>query len=320
MIVVMIVPTGIGAHIGGHSGDATVAARLLGSVVDTLIVHPNVVNASDINEMPPNALYVEGSTLDRLLEGSVGLNRVKSNRILVVCNEITPGTMNTASAAEVTLGVEVAVRALDTPLEMVSHIDEHHAWGTVNGLEQLVRQVRQYSFSALAIHTPIKVSKRVAENYFKNGGINPWGGVEAQVSRYCAFELFRPVAHAPLETTDDKIADIIVDPRMAAEMLSESHLFSVLKGLHKAPHQTRDLASADITANKIDALVSPLCWDLPHQACIQRGIPIILVENNPTSYASESMGKEAIPAANYYEAAGMLAAIREGISTKVLTR
>ena len=34
---VMIVPTGIGAEIGGHAGDATPSARLLASVCDTLI-------------------------------------------------------------------------------------------------------------------------------------------------------------------------------------------------------------------------------------------------------------------------------------------
>ncbi len=59
--VVMIVPTGIGAEIGGHAGDAAPTARLLAGACDTLITHPNVVNASDINELPENGLYVEGS-------------------------------------------------------------------------------------------------------------------------------------------------------------------------------------------------------------------------------------------------------------------
>jgi len=58
--VAMLIPTGIGAAIGGHAGDATPVAQLLATVCDTLIVHPNVVNASDINEMPTNSLYVEG--------------------------------------------------------------------------------------------------------------------------------------------------------------------------------------------------------------------------------------------------------------------
>lgn len=38
----MIVPTGIGAAIGGYAGDALPVARTLSSVVDCLIAHPNV--------------------------------------------------------------------------------------------------------------------------------------------------------------------------------------------------------------------------------------------------------------------------------------
>ena len=79
-----LVPTGINATIGGHAGDAGPVARLFASVCDTLILHPNVVNASDINEMPENSLYVEGSVICRLLMGTVGLLRVRSNRVLVV--------------------------------------------------------------------------------------------------------------------------------------------------------------------------------------------------------------------------------------------
>ena len=39
---VMIVPTGVGATIGGFAGDALPVARALASVVDCLISHPNV--------------------------------------------------------------------------------------------------------------------------------------------------------------------------------------------------------------------------------------------------------------------------------------
>ena len=76
MNAVMIIPTGIGCEIGGHCGDANAAARLLAACCDTLILHPNVVNASDINEMPENCLYVEGSILDKFLKGQIYLERV----------------------------------------------------------------------------------------------------------------------------------------------------------------------------------------------------------------------------------------------------
>ena len=79
---VLLIPTGIGAELGGHSGDGGAVARLLGGLCDRLILHPNVVNAADINEMPPNALYVEGSVISRMLMGTVGLQPVRSNRVL----------------------------------------------------------------------------------------------------------------------------------------------------------------------------------------------------------------------------------------------
>jgi len=55
----------------------------LASACDTLVTHPNVVNASDINELPENALYVEGSVICRFLMGTVGLQKVRANRVLL---------------------------------------------------------------------------------------------------------------------------------------------------------------------------------------------------------------------------------------------
>src|ERR1700730_9101779 len=85
--VVMLVPTGVGADIGGPAGDAGAAAILMGAICDHLITHPNVVNASDINELPANGLYVEGSVICRLLHGTAGLQRVRSNRVLFVLDD-----------------------------------------------------------------------------------------------------------------------------------------------------------------------------------------------------------------------------------------
>ena len=105
----LLVPTGIGAEIGGHAGDATPVARLLAEACDTLITHPNVVNASDVNEMPENALYVEGSVLSRLLMGTVGLQRVRANRVLVIIDAqadkiFVNSAVNAVSAARASYG------------------------------------------------------------------------------------------------------------------------------------------------------------------------------------------------------------------------
>ncbi len=101
---VLVIPTGIGCEIGGHAGDANPVAKLLAEVCDMVILHPNVVNASDLNEMPTNSMYVEGSTLDRFLHGTVGLAPVTANRILVMIDahtdkELVAKTVNMVEAA-----------------------------------------------------------------------------------------------------------------------------------------------------------------------------------------------------------------------------
>ena len=60
------------------------AARLIGNSVDVLITHPNVVHGADFNEMTPNTLYVEGSVLNRLMMGTVGVRPRRGNRLLVL--------------------------------------------------------------------------------------------------------------------------------------------------------------------------------------------------------------------------------------------
>ena len=42
----MIVPTGVGAAMGGYAGDALPVARAIATVTDRLITHPNVLNGA----------------------------------------------------------------------------------------------------------------------------------------------------------------------------------------------------------------------------------------------------------------------------------
>ena len=157
LTVVMIVPTGIGAAIGGHSGDATSVAQLLGACCKRLILHPNVVNASDMNEMPANALYVEGGMLDAFLAGHVGLAEVRRNKILVVCNELAADTVNAVNAARSILGLDIEIAQIDPELEMDGFITDDGASGKIRNFPALLEAVRGRAFDALAIHTLIRV-------------------------------------------------------------------------------------------------------------------------------------------------------------------
>ncbi len=277
MKAVLIIPTGIGAEIGGHAGDGNTTAKLIASVCDTLIVHPNVVNASDINEMTENMLYVEGSILDRFLEGKIELQKAKINKILVVTNPpLKNEVINSVSAARVTIGIDASILVLKTPLKMTGRIENNKATGDVTGFKELIEQVKDYDFDALAITTAIDVDKETKVYYLENGGVNPWGGIEAKTSKLIANALNKPVAHSPLALDKtDEFYDYneIEDPRISAEMVSVSYLHCILKGLHKAPRIGKGLSVSDI-----DVMISPYgCFGRPHRACIEAKIPVIIV-------------------------------------------
>ena len=144
--VAYIVPTGIGAEVGGHAGAATPAAHLMAACCDQLITHPNVVNASDINELPANAQYIEGSVLCRLLMGTIGLEPVQANRVLVAYDAqddamIENLVLNTVEAARATYGLNCAgIYRLAPPLELTaSSSAAGRAVGSGRNLETLFR-------------------------------------------------------------------------------------------------------------------------------------------------------------------------------------
>ena len=148
---VLVVPTGIGAEIGGHAGDATPVARLLASVCDTLITHPNVVNASDLNEMPANGLYVEGSLLSRFLMGAIGFRPVRSNRVLIIIDShpnerFARATVNAVNAARATYGLNCPrLVVLDPPLPVRGeYTPSGRAAGTVEELERVFEVLDTY--------------------------------------------------------------------------------------------------------------------------------------------------------------------------------
>jgi hypothetical protein len=107
---VMVVPTGIGAAIGGFAGDALPAARAMSSVVDTLITHPNVVNGAMMYWPMDNMLYTEGWVLDSFAQGELGLLPVKTggHRIGLILDkgmskELITRHLQVADAARATL-------------------------------------------------------------------------------------------------------------------------------------------------------------------------------------------------------------------------
>lgn len=340
---VFIVPTGIGAEVGGHAGDATPAAQLLASCCDTLITNPNVVNASDVNEIPANALYVEGSVISRFLMGTVGLQPVRSNRLAVVYDSqpdamIENLVLNTVESARTTYGLDCAgIYRLDPPLELIALFSESgRAVGCGKRFEALFDLLAEKSgeFDAVAISSLIAVPDGFHEKYFRSEGqmVNPWGGIEAMLTHAVSHLFDLPSAHAPMMESRDILNEDPgrVDPRMAAEAISSSFLQCVLKGLKKAPRLVVDPSRMSengvLTARGVSCLVIPEgCIGLPTLAALEQGIPVIAVREGGGMIAEELKvlpwrPNQLFVAENYWEAAGILNALRCGISPHAVRR
>ena len=340
---VLLVPTGIGASIGGHAGDATPVARLLTSVCDTLVTHPNVVNASDINEMPANALYVEGSVVCRLLMGTAGLQPVRANRVLAVVDShpnplFTELAVNAVNAAHASYGLLCpGVVTLDPPLVMRSeYTGSTRAAGRIEDVERLFALLddRRGEYDAVALSSVISVPFEYHADYFtSNGGmVNPWGGVEAMLTHAVSSRYDVPSAHSPmLESQEVLDLDVgVVDPRMAAEAISMTFFQSVLKGLQRSPRIITDPEGLRepgvLTARDVSCLVLPQgCLGLPTLAALEQGIPVIEVEENANLMRNDL---SALPwrqgqfhrVANYWEAAGVMAALKAGVNPASVRR
>jgi len=342
---VMLIPTGVDCAIGGHAGDATPAARLLASVCDQLVLHPNVVNASDVNEQTENCLYVEGSLICRLLMGTVGLRKVRQNRVLLVTENRTDApnvvdqTINCAEGARATLGMDISeVVVLEQELFMQTGVsDSGRVTGRVERLGHLLDMLadKRETYDAVALATRITPHIDTVElhrSYFGAGGPNPWGGVEAILTHLVSSVLDVPSAHAPTMSSEALRTESwgVVEPRKAAEVISTTYLFCVLKGLNRAP---RVLANPSgvydpsmLTAEDVSCLVIPDgCVGLPTLAAVEQGIPVVAVRNNANLMKNDLRNLPFRPgqlqyAANYYEAAGIMAAMKAGVAPAALAR
>ena len=339
----LIVPTGIGAEIGGHAGDAMPVARLLAEACDILVTHPNVVNASDINEMSDNCLYVEGSVLSRLLMGTVGLGRVRANRVLVVIDAhkdalFRNAAINAVSAARASYGFDCPkVIQLDPPVKLKAHFtDTGTAAGEIENLDYLCEILDEYraEYDAVAISSVIDVPESYHQAYFDAQGdmVNPWGGVEAMLT-HAISEIFNvPSAHSPMFESAD-IANMdpgVVDPRMAAEAISLTFLQCIFKGLQRSPRIVVDedamRRSSVFTAADISCVVIPDgCLGLPTLAALEQGIHVIAVRENKNLMRNDLTELPWAPGQlhiveNYWEAVGVMGALRAGIAPESVRR
>ncbi|XP_021752606.1 uncharacterized protein LOC110718116 [Chenopodium quinoa] len=332
---VMIVPTGVGAAIGGYAGDALPVARALASVVDCLISHPNVLNAAMLYWPVPNILYVEGYALDQFAEGLWALEPVHQNKVGLVLDagiemELRMRHLQVADAARASLGLPVLEYVVtDKPLEVEKWIDPKtgQSTGRVKHPDSLLRAVRSLvdrsQVNAVAVVGRFPDEDEDSMHDYRQGiGVDTLAGVEAIISHLVVKEFQIPCAHAPALLPVPLNQSL--SPKSAAEEIGYTFLPCVLAGLSNAPQYVVTgsdvMEKGCIFANDVDSVI------LPIDACAGSGVlsfarkkrnkPLIVaVEENTTvlSDTPDSLQIETVNVSSYWEAIGVVAAHKAGI-------
>jgi hypothetical protein len=212
------------------------------------------------------------------------------------------------------------------------------SWGDLgrpDALLQAGRRLRDAGATAIAVvaRFPDDPGSEALAAYRQGSGVDALAGAEAVISHLLSQELGIPCAHAP--ALQPLPLDPALDPRAAGEELGYTFLACVLVGLSRAPDLCQRQASARtadavptadarlLRIEDVGAIVAPAgaLGGAAVLACAELGLPIIAVDNPCLLQVDgPSLGLEVLPAASYSEAAGLLVALREGLSLVALRR
>ena len=281
-----IVPTGVGASIGGFAGDASRAARKISQKCE-LIVNPNVVNAACFSGITDRMLYVEGYSLDRFFKGEICLERSRNNKIGIIFDkaikpEVLNVHINTMNAVEVVYGLNIiGYEITEEDVGVDFFVDTSGvSMGNVKNLLTLKNAAKKLiDKGAEAIAIVCRFPDEQGDDYANGVGVDPVGGVEAIISHYISKEFSIPCAHAPA-FDDIAISTDIVDKRCSAEYITPTFLPCILVGLNQAPKLTK----TGISINDLDFLIVPYnsIGGVPVLEASKKGIKVFAIKENQT--------------------------------------
>ncbi|MBE7711465.1 MAG: DUF3326 domain-containing protein [Cyanobacteria bacterium SIG31] len=236
-----IIPTGIGASIGGFAGDASKWARKIAKKTK-LIVNPNVVNAACFSGISDNMLYVEGYTLDEFFKGNANLQEAFNNKIGVVFDKAIPTDIlnihiNTINAVKTVYDIDILdYEITEDEVGVNFYIDNSGiSTGNIKNLETLKNTAQKLiNKGCNAIAIVCHFHEEQGDEYSNGVGVDPVGGVEAIISHYISKEFKIPCAHAPA-FSNVEISTKLVDSRCSAEYITPTYLPCILLGLNNAP-------------------------------------------------------------------------------------
>ena len=335
---VFIVPTGIGCEIGGFAGDALPSAKLLASASGCLITHPNVMNGGSLSEYDERIFYVEGYSLDRFAKGELGLQKVNKQRIGIIFDSgiesyLLTRHLQVADACIATLGIDLCSYVItNRPIGVVlsESTPGVSSSGYIKNPDELINaseRLIKNGVTAIAIVTrfPDNLDCHDIDSYRKGKGIDSISGAEAVISHLISKYVQVPCAHSPafaqLEIEEN------LDPRAASEEIGFTFLPSVLIGLSKAPNLVQipcEDKNNIIHPDELQVIVVPngALGGEAVLASMERGLNIISVRNSSAInvYSNYFDYPNLIEVENYFEAAGLILSMREGINPKSIQR
>lgn len=284
-----IVPTGVGASIGGYAGDASVWARKFAKS-SHLIVNPNVVNAGGFSGITDKMLYVEGYSLDSFFRGEICLEPSCDNKIGVIFDKAIPKDVlnihiNTMNAVKTVYGTDIIGYEITEDEVGVEFFmtEQGISVGSVNNIETLylsAQKMLEKGADALAIVCLFDDAEDLNKDYSNGVGTDPVGGVEAILSHSISKKFKVPCAHSPA-FADYSICTELVDVKSASEYITPTFLPCILLGLSNAPK----IGNIGINISDLDFLVMPYnsLGSTPVFEAIKRNIPVYAVKENITA-------------------------------------
>ncbi len=285
-----IVPTGVGAKIGGFAGDAGAFARKVAKEFP-IIVNPNVVNAACFSAITENMLYTEGYTITEFVKGNISLIPSENNKIGIIFDkaisqEVLNVHINTINAVKSVYGIDVVGWEIsEDEAEVHFYTTESGiSTGSVKNTKTLIKAGEKLLKRGANVLAVVCKFEEPEEDGYANGEcVDVVGGAEAIISHCLTKALRVPVVHAPA-FEDYSIKSDIVHPKAAAEYITPTFLPCLLLGLHNAPLIKQGLDENCITINNVKALIMPknsLGSSIVTNA-IKKGITILAVEENTT--------------------------------------
>lgn len=287
-LIAFVVPTGIGASIGGFAGDASQSARLFAKDFN-VIVNPNVVNAACFSGIVENMFYTEGWTLTQFIKGNINLIPSKNNKIGIIFDKgISQGIinvhLNTMNAVKTVYGIEVeAYEITDEPCEVKFFNTESgiSSGSVINNKTLLCAGEKLLKKGVDVIAVVCKFDEPPEDNYKDGEGVDIVGGVEAVISHYLTRELKIPVVHAPA-FENITITKELVDAKAAAEYITPTFLPCLLIALKNAPLFSPQKVEHYINVEELKAIIMPynsLGSEIVDEA-LKRNIKVIAIKEN----------------------------------------